>query len=217
MEQSLSFARLKTVFPAVLPVQMIISVGDEDDVSVGDVFLDDCGAGSHEDASRLDHIVWIAQDQLRFHGLDHVFVGGLRVGKDGIVVELHVGVHDVRDGEDAVQVVLLIRDAEGLDVPLLHEVPRVAQAHLGVDAGLQTEVDVLHLGADAGAEPGRGHFPVVQDVLGFSVHVAAAAGLKGVLRVRLFLVPAVRDRGTDGICVGIFMAKDVHFISAKMS
>ena len=45
------------------------------------------------------------------------------------------------------------------------------------------------------------HFPLVLEGVDF----------------RLFLVPAVRDRGTDGIRIWIFMSEDVHFISFKMS
>ena len=165
----------------------------------------------------FDASLRIARNQLRLEGRNQVLIRRLRRRENAVVEEVHVDIHDIRDRDQSLELLLRRRDAEGLNVLLTHLLPDLAETHLPVDAGLNAEVDVLHLRAHAHDETRRLHLPVVENELRLAVYTARSPRLILALRIDLLFQPAIAECRADRIRVWIFVSHNIDFLSPVMS
>ena len=167
--------------------------------------------------SLFDAGLRVSGNQLCLQGRDQVLIRRLRRRENAVVEEVHVDIHDIRDRDQSLELLLRRRDAEGLNVLLAHLLPDLSETHLSVDAGLNAEVDVFHLRAHAHDETRRLHLPVVEYELRLAVHTARSPRLVLALRIDLFFQPAIAERRADGIRVRILVSHNIDFLSPVMS
>ena len=133
----------------------------------------------------------------------------MRLADHARVKDVHVGVGDVLDGNEALEVVLVVCDAEGVGLSLAHEIPCREEAHLAVDAALALNLGVLDLRCDGGDELRLVEAKVAQHERGLPVDGARAARLVDVGVLHLVLEVGVGDRRADAVGVGVEMTYDV--------
>ena len=155
----------------------LVAVGDKHDVASLDGVLHHLRRGAHAHVALGDAAVGVAQEQLAVEGLDDVLVGGLGFGEHGGVEDVHVRVGDVLHRDEALEVLVLIGDAERVHLGVLHHVPCGEEAHLCVDAGLLLHHDVLDLRRHRGDERRLVKAKVLEHKRGLAVERPRAPGL----------------------------------------
>ena len=185
----------------------LVAVGAQDDVALLDSALHHLGGGADAHLAAHDDVVGVAQDDLAVERGGDVGVAGLRLGQGLGVEDVHVGVGDVANGDDAGELVA-VEDAQGAGLLVAHAVPGREEAGLRVDAGLLGDLDVLDLRGDGGDERGLLEAEVLEDEGRLAVEGAGAAGLVDRL-VDLVLEVGVRDGRADAVGVGVQVADDV--------
>ena len=187
----------------------LVAVGHQDDVARLDRVLHHLGRGAHADVAALDARRGVAKDHLAVERVDDAGVAGARVADHRVVEDVHVGVGDVLDRDEALEGAVLVGDAEGVDLGLAHEVPGGEEAHLPVDAALALNLGVLDLRGDGGDELGLLEAKALEDKGRLAVDGARAARLvdggvlDGVLEV------CVADGRADAVRVRMQVADDV--------
>ena len=171
------------------------------------------GAGPDKDAAPGDAGVGVAHQHLALQRAQNVAIAGSRLGENLGVKEVHVGVGNVLDGDQPLQFPVGTHGAEGVNLHIAHHGPGGANAHLGVNAGLAADIDVLHLGADVGTQTRRLHIEMLEDKLGFAVDLPGTAGLIGGVVSELVFQVGIGQGGTDGVGVRVFVSDDVYLVS----
>ena len=153
--------------------------------------------------------VGAADHQLSLQRFQQVRAAGVGRGQHGRVKQIHVGIGNVLDRDQALQLVLIVHDAEGVDLDIAHQVPCGAHAHLAVNAGLLADVDVLDLRADIGAKAGCLDAEMLQDKPRFTVYMPGAAGLIQTVEAAAVFQPCIRQRGADRVRIRVLVADDI--------
>ena len=188
----------------------LVAVGHQHDVAGVDGVLHHLGRGAHADVAAGHARHGVAEQHLALEGVDDVGVTGARGADDAAVKDVHVGVGDVLDRDDALEVVLVVGDAEGVGLGLAHEVPRGEEAHLAVDAALALDLGVLDLRGDGGDELGLGKAEVLEHEGRLAVDRASAARLVDVGVLDLVLEVRVGNRRADAVRVRMQVPDDVY-------
>ena len=150
-----------------------------------------------------------ADHQLSLQCFQQVRAAGVGRGQHGRVKQIHVRIGNVLDRNQTLQLVLIVHNAEGVDLDIAHQVPRGAHAHLAVNAGLLADVDVLDLRADIGAEAGGLNAEMLQDKPCLAVYMPGAAGLIQTVEAAAVFQPCIRQCGADRVRVRILVADDI--------
>ena len=187
----------------------LVPVGDEDNVAGLDEFLHDFGAGANADIAAVDAGVGRADDQLGFERLQNVRAAGVCGGQHGRVKQIHVGIGNILDRDQTLQLVLIVHNAEGVDLDIAHQVPGGAHAHFAVNARLFADVNVFDLGADISAQARRLHAEMLQNKAGLAVDMPGAARLVQAVEAAPVFQPRIRQRRADRVCIGVLVADDV--------
>ena len=153
--------------------------------------------------------VGVADDELRFQRLQHICAAGVGGGQHGRVKQIHVCVGNVLDGDKALQLVLVIDDAERVDFHIAHQVPGGAQAHFAVNAGLLADVDIFNLRADIGTQARRLDAEMLQNKFRLAIDVPGAAGLIQAGQAAAVFQPRIGQRGADGVRVRVLVTNDI--------
>ena len=188
----------------------LVAVGDEHDVAGLDGVLHHLGRGAHADAAAGDARGGVAEDHLAVQRVDDVGVAGGGLADHAHVKDVHVGVGDVLDRDEALQAVLVVGDAEGVHAGLAHEVPGGEQAHLAVDAVLPLISGVLDLGRDGRDELGLVEAEVAEHEGRLAVDGAGAARLVDVGVLDLVLKVRVGNGRADAVRVRMQVSDDVY-------
>ncbi len=186
----------------------LVAVGDQHDVAGLDGVLHHLGRGAHAHVALGHAAVGVAQKQRAVERLDDVLVGGLGLGEHGGVEDVHVRVGNVLHRDEAFEVLVLIGDAEGIHLGVLHHVPGGEEAHLGVDAGLLLHHDVLDLRRHRGDERRLLEAKVLEHKCRLAVEGACAPCLVDRL-VDLVLEVSVGNGGADAVRVRMQVADNV--------
>ena len=187
----------------------LVAVGHEHDVTGLDGVLHHLRRGAHADVAPGHARRGVAEDHLAVERVDDVGVAGVGRADHAHVEDVHVGVGDVLDRDEALEVVVLVGDAEGVRLGVAHEVPGGKEAHLSVDAALALDLGVLDLRCDGRDERGLLKAKVAQDKRRLAVDRAGAARLIDVGVLGLVLEVRVRDGRADAVRVRAQVADDV--------
>ena len=151
----------------------------------------------------------VADEHLAAERADDVLVARVGLGDHGVVEDVHVGVGDVLDGDEAEQVAVVVGHAQGGGVLVAHEVPCGGEARLGVDARGLAVRDVLDLRGERGDEARLVETEVLEDEGGLTVDGTSTARLVDAA-TQLVLEIGVADGGADTVCVGVLVPDYVH-------
>ena len=88
-----------------------VPVGNQHNVAGLDQLLHDLGAGADADVAAFDAGLCAANDQLSLERFQHIGAAGVGGGQHGRVKQIHVGIGNVLDRDQALQLVLLVHDA----------------------------------------------------------------------------------------------------------
>ena len=187
----------------------LVAVGHQDEVALLDGILHHLGGGAHAQAAGLDASLGVAEDHLAVEGAHDVCELGLGVAEDLDVEDVEVRVGDVLGGDEAEQVVVAVGDGERVALGVAHDVPRLEEAGLGVDAGLLLDLGVLDLRGHGGDQRRLREAEVLEREGGLAVDGAGAAGLVDGGVAGLVLEVGVGDRRADAVGVGVEVANDV--------
>ena len=135
-----------------------------------------------------------------------VLIAGLGSLQGVGVQAVHVGGGHVLYGNHPLQVLLLVHNAQRIQLLVPHGHPGPAQAGLPVHAGGLADIHVPDVGADVGIELGDGDLEIVQHKLSLPVQQPGPAGLAGPLRIEDVFQAAVGDGGTDRVCIRVSVA-----------
>ena len=186
-----------------------VPVGDQHQVAGLDQLLHDFGAGADADIALGDAGVGIAHNQFGLQGFQQVVVAGVGSGQNPGVEQVHVGVGDVLDGDKALQLVIFVGDAQGVNLHVPHQVPGGAHTHLGIDTRLFADVDVLDLGADVGAQARGFKAEVLEHKPGFPVHMAGTAGFVFSVQTAAVFQPGIGQRRANRVGIRVLVTDNI--------
>ena len=172
----------------------LAAVADNDNIPGGDGFFDLLGAARADDDPALHSLPGdIPHQDGAVQNVDQVLIAGPGDLQAVGVHAVHIGGGHVLDGDDPLQVLLPVHNAQGVQLLVPHGHPGPAQAHLPVHPLGRTDVHVPQMGADIGVQLGGRDLEIVQDKLRLPVEQSRPAGLAGVLRVQNIFQVAVGD------------------------
>ena len=124
----------------------VAAVAHNNQVPLGDGALHVLGA-ARADADAPLHIP--ALNVPHQHGavqcVHHVLIAGAGLGQDGDVRHLHIGGGDVLDGDEPLEVPVLIHHAQGVDLLVPHIGPGPAHGHLPVHSGDRADIHIVFI------------------------------------------------------------------------
>ena len=183
----------------------LVAVRDEHDVARLDEALHHLRGGADAHVAPGHFPLGVAEHELALERFDDVGILRLRIAHDQRVEDVHVRVGDILDGDDAEHLLLVVRDAEGIDLARAHRVPGSEQRHLGVDAGHLLVGDVLDLRTHARDQRRLLEAEVIEHEGGLAVHGSGAACFV-VCISELVLEVGVGDCGTDAVRIRMEVA-----------
>ena len=182
-----------------------VSVAHDDHIVLADVFLHHIRVGRRNDYAALFKMrVQIADRQFSVEHVNQIAVAGTGFGQCVCVLILHVKTGDIGQRQQALQMVFLIHNRNGLDIVLAHIFPCTPQGNVRADAIHHAVLHIRQAGVEGRQIPRRFHTEGIQHIFGFRVDVPRAAGDIFVSGQDMF-EPGIADRGTDRIGIRIFM------------
>jgi hypothetical protein len=186
----------------------LVAVGQDDDVALLDVAFQHLGGGGADlDVSGGADGALVAHHHGTPEGVEDVLIGGLALGEDTGIEDVHVGRGDVFHGDNAFQLVVGAGDGQGVDLLVTHDLPRLAQAGGAGDAGHLAVVYVTDLGVDVGAHPGRLDTEPLEHEFGLLIHPSGPAGFADEGACLIFQL-CVSDGRADGVGVRVAVPDD---------
>ena len=195
----------------------LVAVGDQDHVARGHEAVHHLGCGANRELAHLDVVLGVARDHVAVERVEDVGVARAGAGEREVVEYVHVGVGDVAQGDQALQVALLVGHAQRGAHLVAHEIPRDMQAGLPVHADERRDVDVLDLGRDARDEARLLETEVLEGIGGLTVDGAGTPCLVTTVRplasirpIDLVLEVGVADGSADAVRIRVKVTYDVH-------
>ena len=190
----------------------LVAVGQDHDVAFfHGAFQHFRGGGADLDMSRGADGVFVAHHHGAAQRLQNVLIARAALGQHPGIEHVHVGGGDILDRDEAQQLVVGVRDGQGVDLLVAHDLPGLAQAGTAVDAGHLTEIHVPDLGVDIGTHPGRCDPELFEHEFRLLVHAARAARLAD-QRAGLILELRIGNGRADGVGVRVAMPDDHDFV-----
>ena len=185
----------------------LVAVGDQDDIPFADQADHGLGTRSDMDPSLMDMSHRITDQHFAFQGVEQVLVAGMGLAQNGRIEQVQIGVRDILDRDQALQTAVFCGHAERIQNIVPHILPRFPHAHVSVEAGRFTDINIPDLRPDIRQQLRGFHAEMVQDELGLPADIAGPFGQ--VLRIAdLVLQPCVGNGGADGIRIRILMTDD---------
>ena len=155
----------------------LVAVAEDDHVVRADVVLHHirvCGGNDH--TALLEPFLDLTGDERAVQHIHQIAVAGLGLRECVRILILHVKARDVAQGQQTLQVAVLIDNGKRLDVVLVHVIPCAAQRHFRIDARHLAVLYVAHVRLERLDVARRLHAEMLQHILGFGVDMSGAAG-----------------------------------------
>ena len=168
------------------------------------------GVGRDGDPPLVEGAADVPADDLGFQRLDDVFIRGFGLGDDAVVIDVHVRGGDVGHGDEALQVALLVGDAQGAGLVLLHQAVGLLDGDFSLDRRGLLNLHIRDAGADVRQvlrflrpKIGEGKGGLFIDLPGALGHIALAGQFSFQFRVG--------DGRADRVGVGALVPDDGDF------
>lgn len=193
----------------------LVTVSEDDQIVLLDVVFHQIGVGGRNDNFSFDKIgVLISHHHRAVQSFQNVLVLGPGCGKDGVVVDIHVGLGNIADRDQTFQGIALLDDGQGVHVLGTHEIPGLFQGNVVADAWNPADLHIFHPGSHIGHIARRIHLEAVQYILGFLADLSGPLGLKNSL-LGPPLDIRIGDGRADGIRVRVLMADNVDLARCR--
>ena len=185
-----------------------VPVAQNDDIPLFHAAFQHLGGGGADlDVAGGADRVGIAHHHGAVQRFKDVLIRGTALGQHCGIEHVHVGGGKILHGDDALQLVVLAGDGQGVDLLVAHDLPCAAQAGGARDARHLAVIHVPDLGVHVGAHPGRRDTELFQDELGLLIHFTGTARLADQRAGAVFEL-RIGNGGADGIGIGVAVPDD---------
>ena len=129
--------------------------------------------------------------------------------RTGILI--HHTVRNITYGNDTFQMIILICQRQCHRVKLLHKIPCLSHRNLFGNSRQWTDLHILYLRSHIRKISRCSHFKILQHIFRFFIHLTGTFCHKRALFCMVFQI-CQSYGGTDGICIRIFMAKNINSV-----
>ena len=188
------------------------TVSENNQIVLIDKTLHRIRLGESHDYFSLDKVsVFISHDDLSVHGIRDAPVLGTRLGKQCVIVSIHIGFRDISGGDQTFHFSFFVRDRQRYRIMLLHQFPCPLHRHAVCRSRCLMKIHVFHLGSHIRQITGCRHMKIFQYKFCFFIDLSGSLCHIRSLGCSILDV-GICDRRTDRIRVRILVSDDINFI-----